>query len=390
MLTREAVCCLSRHWRAIGLADGVLWSHVFVSPRLERSDILRCSGRCSSDLDVYVELLDMTLDPSFLPWFTVHVAPLLLRCREISIVSPYTSPSMDLFRTLSTLDGTSLQSVYLDFRPVALHEQWMNSPIPPPFRGLLPQLRLFSMRRNFLLPSTTPFFQSLQELHLCSLRHPYMPTMETMLDIFRSTPSLVRLRLRDVECSGWRTSSLPLPILANLTHLAIINLTVGVIDLLSFVSMPSLHTFHLEYRHDNAMEYMQIAWVDIFLGVTTAIVRTESWDHDMFARVLCRFKAAIRIDLRKNDHLISGAFHHLVLTWEGYLVNAEIVLLPSWLPLVTAADLLTNPRRRSGSARLHLITPSSLFDLTTSVEYYLSADGTVRSRPVFGPVDFWV
>lgn len=386
MRTREAVCCLSRNWRDLGLADSMIWSHVFVSPRIERADILRRAARCPSNLDIYMEFLDRILDPSFLAWFTIHVSPLLLRCSAVSIVSPHLCTSMDLLETLSTLDGSSLERIHLDVRPVPLDQQWLEFPVPVLFRGLLPQLKVFTLRRNFLLPSATPFYHTLQELRLFSLHSRYMPTMETMLDVFHSTPSLARLHMRDVECSGWKTSSRPSPVLAHLTHLAIIHLTMGVIDLCSYISMPSLHTFHLEFRDDDPIPYMHLAWIDIFLGVTTAIIRTDSWDHDMLGSILRRFSAAIRIDLRKNDQVITAAFYHIIVTWEGCFVNAKIVLLPTWLPRDTAADLLT--RRRSGSRRLHLITPISLFDLNTFVEYYALA-GTVVSRPVVGTVDYW-
>ncbi|KAJ7740547.1 hypothetical protein B0H16DRAFT_1728909 [Mycena metata] len=389
MRTRKTVCCLSNEWRALGLSDPVIWSHVFVSPRIGRADILRQSARCSSDLDVYVELLDMDLDPAFLAWFTDNIAPLLLRCRELTIVSPYTPPSVGIFRTISSLDGSSIQRIRLDFRPVPLYQQWMNTPVQPMFRGLLPKLQSLSMRRNFLLPSAMPFLQPIRELHLSSLNAPYIPSVETMLEILRSAPSLANIRLKDVDFSGWKTSSRPLPVLKYLTHLAIISLPMGVVDVFSLVTMPALHTFHLEYNRDDPIGYMHIAWSDIFLGVTTAIVRTHSWDHAEFEGVLRRFSAAERVDIRNNDHMLTAAFQHIILTRQGLLPNAEIIFLPSWVPLSNADDMLTNPSRQSGAPGMRLVTPVSLFNLTEYIEYYTAIDSTVAYRPITVPEDLW-
>ncbi|KAJ7692804.1 hypothetical protein B0H16DRAFT_1751763 [Mycena metata] len=387
MRTREIICCLSREWRILGLSDTAIWSHVFVSPRLQRVDIVRRAMRGPSEIDIYLELLDPVVEPSFLSWFADEIGPLLLRCCELRVVSPHRSASMDMFATLATLDGTSLEFVHLDVRPVDLSQQWWDTAVPPIFHGLLPHLRSFSLRRNFLLPSATPFLANIQELKLHSLHSLYTPTIGTMLDVLRATPSLVRLYMRDVELSDWRTV-LPAPNLPHLTHLGVVGLSMGVIDLCSLITAPSLHTFLLEYGDEDPLDYMHIVWNDIFLTVTTAIIRTASWDPNEFGRIMSRFSSAVRFDLRRNDQMITVAFHHVVLTWHRCFPKAELVVLPTSLtPGVTAA-LLTDPNRTSASPNLHIVAPSSLHDRSTFEETYVLL-GNVVSRPVIENVDYW-
>jgi hypothetical protein len=305
---------------------------------------------------------------------------------------------MAMMDCLSTMDGSAIRSVHLDIYPNPLVFQILNQAVPYLFRNSMPLLTTFSLRRNFLLWHASSFYGSLQEIRFHSLRSVYKPSIEDFLDVFRATPLLVRLLLKDVVYLGGRRSSLPRPTLPCLTHLDVV-LTQDVIDIVGYLNVPALYTVRMQLDHhgqDSQVPYMNVVWRHVLDRVTTAVLRVNTWNINLLPSVLQRMVHLRRLDLQPSGPSMARDFNHVVVTstLPGFLRETRIVVLGSILPKKNIDAMLRSSV--ASASELRLILPQSLNDDGTVsgadgflVEHFLD-EHQVVSKLFYDSIDYWL
>ncbi|KAJ7608638.1 hypothetical protein DFH06DRAFT_1346793 [Mycena polygramma] len=320
--TRNNVCGVCQRWRAVGLNDAILWSHLLITPRSNRAyAITQLQRSISSPLGFYFILLDGASFPEFIEWVISDLGPFFPRCNAITLNSPDRIRTDLIMECLSGLNSSDVRTMRLDIRPASLHDQSNGLLVPMPFMGRFDHLSSFSIRRNFLLWDVAPLFVHLQELSLGSFRPIYQPSLDQLLDLIRAAPLLVQLHLRDVDCSRSRTSTEPLATLPAhfyLTHLSVLGLTSGVVDLVGCLSLPSLHTLQVHMNHqseDDDCRYLLISWRSLMSRVTTAIIRINTWQVDLVGCIMRHLSSVRRLDLRQSAGVVAIAIPIVLLHW---------------------------------------------------------------------------
>ncbi|KAJ6497123.1 hypothetical protein C8R47DRAFT_1069173 [Mycena vitilis] len=308
--TRNNVCCVCQRWRAVGLNDAILWSHLLITPRSNRAyAITQLRRSLSSPLGFYIISLDGTSFPEFIGWIISNMGPFFSRCNEITLISPDRMRTDLMMECLAGLTSYGVRTMRLDIRPPSLRDQSNGLFVPMALMGRFHHLSSFSIRRNFLLWDMAPFFGHLQELSLGSFGPLYRPSLDQLLGLIRAAPLLVQLHLRDVDCARSRTSTEPLgasPAHFYLTHLSVLGLTSGVVDLVGYLSLPALHTLRIHMNReseDDDCRYLLLSWRSLMSRVTTAIIRINTWQVDLVGRFMVRLSSAILVDIR--DHYIN-------------------------------------------------------------------------------------
>ncbi|KAJ7698793.1 hypothetical protein B0H16DRAFT_1749578 [Mycena metata] len=392
---RDIICCVSRTWRSVGLADALLWRNVYVSPRINRDLIvLRLSRASTLPLVLYVLIQD-DLDPShpFYAWFTNTLGSSLPRTTELFVVSPNLSSSVAIMMCLSLMTGTSLTLLHLDIRIPSVSDvlpgvvvPFSGMVVPIPFGGLMPALTRLSMRRTFLIWNSPPTYHGLQELKLFHFPRAYLPPVVTIVDTIRSVPALTRLHLRGINCIGDIISTHSRPILRHLTHLALFETSSGVVNLLQQIDMPILHTLHIVFSESDYIAYGDIPLDSLFAGFTTAIVTVDSSNVNLVAGFLRRLRGVRRLDLRANTQQVAIAFHHMMFLDPRSVPELQCVLLPTFQP----SDFVLQYFRRADPllSSYHLVFPSSWSEPFDLVEYFLQDKVPVHQN-YFGSRNYW-
>jgi hypothetical protein len=400
MKLRTIVCGLSSVWRAAGIADSLLWSHVYITSQSVPEDIMRWIGRSNGrPLDFHIMIVGSDTTPDFLDWFHDSLGPHLSLCQSFTFICPRLTPTMAMMNCLSTMDGSSIRSIHLDIHPNPLVFQILDQAVPYLFQNSIPLLTTFSLRRNFLLWNASSFYGSLQEIRFHSLGSVYKPSIEDFLNVFRATPLLMRLFLKDIVYLGGRITSLPLPTLSRLTHLDVV-LTQDVIDIVGYLTLPALYTVRMQVDHtgdDSHVPYMNVAWYRILDRVTTAVLRVNSWNPNFLPGLLRRMVHLRRLDLRPSGPSMARDFNHVIVvtsTSSGFLRETRVAVLGSILPKKNIEAMLQSSVATASD--LHLIIPQSQNDNGTLegadgilVEHFLH-EGNVVSKLFYDSIDYWL
>jgi hypothetical protein len=388
---RVVVCGVSPRWQATAFADTVLWTHVFVDAKSTPADIARWVGQSQGRLLAFHILITRSSSsPEFVDWFRDCVAPHLPHCNSFTLICPRLAPTTALMLSLATMDGSFIQSIHLDIHPDPIVQQMLGHTVPYLFQNSMPLLTTFSLRRNFILWNAPSYYHSLQELRLHSLDSLYQPSVDNYLDLFRATPLLVRLFLKDIHYLGGRSSCLPLPTLPRLTHLAVVGVNVDAIDVVGYLIMPSLYTVRLEIDdigEDFPVDYMNIAWRRVFTRVTTVILHLMTWDANVMGKIFCRMHRLRRLDLRNSVLHVAHSLHHVLLTLSSGFREMSLVVLGSSLPPATVHAILQS--RVAPAPELHIIIARSRFQSVPADDFVLTGSALV-STAVFSSVDFWL
>ncbi|KAJ7041002.1 hypothetical protein C8F04DRAFT_1253505 [Mycena alexandri] len=386
VVVRDVLCCLSRSLRAIGLGDPQLWSPTYISPRIDRDLIIRRISRTTLPLTVYILIEDDFTDDTFCMWFQTHFAAALSRTTDLSLISSHLPVSIAMMCCLSRMDASALSVLHLDIGLLTDSDHLTGAVLPVPFRAAMPNLARLSTRRTFLFWKGLPAYRGIQELKIYNFPRDYLPPLESLLDVLRSIPTLVRLELRDVNCRWSRNFNLPGPLLPNLTHLAVSRLTSGVIDLLQHTRMPLLGTLRIAFGDSDHVAYMHVAWDVLFTGLTTAIVSIDSCDTNLVGRFLRRMSGLQRLDLRANSLIVAVGFHHMMIMEPQCMPALVNVLLPVSQPPKFIHRYLLHDRFKHPLTH-HLVFPAH--DGRTDLLEYFRVDGVVVTRPYYGSTDYW-
>ncbi|KAJ7258996.1 hypothetical protein C8J57DRAFT_1643753 [Mycena rebaudengoi] len=175
------------------------------------------------------------------------------------------------------------------------------------FDGYAPRLACLTLHRClFSSAAGYEFCKDITDLRLEDLWTPLDIGLSELLDVFRSTPRLTRLRLRFVDCTGTKATSGTAPVLAHLVHLDFAPMSIGSCQLLSRLVMPALDTLDLLIEQSQLMSPLLSLCGPAFEKITVASLALHYVCGADFGALLCGMRRLRSLDCRETEWGVDG------------------------------------------------------------------------------------
>ncbi|KAJ7214774.1 hypothetical protein C8J57DRAFT_1255645 [Mycena rebaudengoi] len=306
------------------------------------------------------------------------IGPCFGRCRHFYADSKDAEATARLVRHLISVDASDLLDMHLRLFPDYFPSNRLgldgdtSATGPAPrymFNGMAPLLaRLTLQCCLFSSASGYEFCKNITELRLEDLWTSDLRLSE-LLELFRSTPRLVRLRLRFVDCVGLAPANCAAPVLACLVHLDFSPMSTGSCRLLSHLVLPALNTMDLLVEQSQLMLPLLSLCGRTLERVTAATLALPYISGADFGALLCSMRALRYMDCRKTAWGADGILGDIGTGMYGRCPTLELIIV----------DFLNGTDRDAVEFSLSVLT-SGVFapSLTIIMDGNRFGDGKIR------------
>jgi hypothetical protein len=371
---RDVIRAVCFHWRDIIDCDRLAWSHIVIdnfTPLVDLHSWLVRVGGASIDFELNFEDPRTTIvrpgrSPSieyreFLDWLMPTITPFLPQCRSLLIHSYHELASLAILQEFVGLQCPAMTSLIINVNAPSMVAQRLPSGNPSriclPYlcNGLFPSLKEITFIKSLPLWTWTSSLLSVTTVRLSSMYRGDVPTVDEVHSFLRSTPNLVTLELRFVECSR-RQGILDPPVLPYLTHLDFALIANSSSWLLSTLRMPSLRTITLDILDEEDLDYFIRHCAGVLAPVTTAILMVDFATYHQLADLLHALPSLIRMDARFSLRPFVHALQGVSLYWDNVCPNLSDIILAGPVAHSIVEDLILNKQLSNFALRPRIYT----------------------------------